>query len=198
MLDGFLQDIGRVCDSTTTSGHLPQQQLMLFAEGSRAKASVTSDPKQDYKISEADCGQSSLALLAKFDRDSLSWKTCQQSPNEDCCEFSETLPRSGTMRNGKLFQRPPLVQSTSVRGSLLWPTLKAKEDGRSPEAWAKARLRGYEVRKAKGTSSGGPASEKGSLAVYLRTIEGVSNGIVNPQWAEWYMGFPERWTETND
>ena len=182
-----------------TSAHSTQKQkqLTLCAVGSHAKGSVTSVQKQGCTINEADCGQSSLELLAKFDRDSLSWKTCPQSQNEDCCEFSETLPRSGTMRNGRLFRRPPLVQSTSVRGSSLWPTLKAKEDGRSPEAWAKARLRGYEVRKAKGTSSGGPASEKGSLAVYLRMIEGVSTGIVNPQWADWYMGFPEDWTETS-
>lgn len=76
----------------------------------------------------------------------------------------------------------------------MWPTLKAKEDGRSPEAWDRARMRGYEVRRAKGTSSGGPASAKGSLAVFLRRLEGVSGGLINPDWADWYMGFPVGWS----
>ena len=36
-------------------------------------------------------------------------------------EFSETLPRSGMMRNGSVFQLPPLVRLTGG-GSGLWPT----------------------------------------------------------------------------
>ena len=175
-----------------------QSQLTLFVEGSPAKASATLDQRQDCETVAADCGQSSEELLATFDPDSLSWKTSRRSQSEVSCVFSATLPRSGTMRSGRLFRRPPLVQSTSARGSLLWPTLKAKEDGRSPAAWDRARLRGYAVRKAKGTSSGGPASEKGSLAVFLRRMEGRDGGIINPTFAEWLMGFPAGWTETSD
>lgn len=98
------------------------------------------------------------------------------------------------MRSGIAYQLPPLALLTGGTGSGLWPTPKAREDGRSPEAWEKARMRGYEVRKAKGLSSGGPASSRGSLSVAVQIAEG-RRGKLNPDWREWLMGFPIKWTE---
>lgn len=76
-----------------------------------------------------------------------------------------------------------------------WPTPKAKEDGRTPEAWERARQRHYETRKEKGTSSGGPAGANGSLAVTVRRIEEEPKGKLSGQWTLALMGFPPDWCD---
>jgi hypothetical protein len=48
---------------------------------------------------------------------------------EGWTEFSETWPRSGTMRSGIAYQLPPLVRLTDETDSGLWPT-PARSDER--------------------------------------------------------------------
>ena len=64
----------------------------------------------------------SLALLAKWDRDSLSWKTSQRSLLVELETFSERFPTSGMMRSGELFERPTSEHRTEGSASSLWPT----------------------------------------------------------------------------
>jgi hypothetical protein len=62
------------------------------------------------------------------------------------------------------------VRVIAASAGSAWPTPKAQEDGRTPEQWEAARMRHYETRKSS-NSSGGPASEKGSLAVYVQAVQ---------------------------
>lgn len=64
--------------------------------------------------------------FANYDPDTSSWKTSQLSLLEGSTEFSETWPRSGTMRGGTAFLRQPLAPLTDATAfslSRLAPTL---------------------------------------------------------------------------
>jgi hypothetical protein len=169
-------------------------QSTLFAEDSLAKEFRPQANTRGLRTSGPDSGVSSLVLLAKYDPLTRLWKTLVPSRATGSAAFSETWPRSGSMRSGIAYQRPPLAHVTAETEHGSWPTPKAREDGRTPEAWEKARMRGYEVRKAKGISPGGPASSRGSLSVAVQIAEG-RHGKLNPEWREWLMGFPIGWTE---
>ena len=81
------------------------------------------------------------------------------------CSLTWTV--SATPRGRWLFRLRASAPSTKGIASGLWPTPKAQEDGRTPEAWDEARMRGYEARKQAGTK-GGPASANGSLSVAVQ------------------------------
>src|SRR3990167_8630412 len=74
-------------------------------------------------------GATSTEPFLYYDPATSSWKTYQRCFFEGWDEFSETFPRSGTMRSGKLFQRKPWVPSTKGKGSLSWPTPGAQSRG---------------------------------------------------------------------
>lgn len=76
-------------------------------------ASVASTP---------DSGRSMSGSFAMFDPDSSSWRTSQRSLFGGWTEFSETWPRSGSMRNGECFQRPRSALRTVENDSSSWPT----------------------------------------------------------------------------
>ncbi len=72
-------------------------------------------------------GESSSGSFARWDPDSYSWRTSQLSLLGDSTAFSETLPTSGSMRSGRLFQREPVVPLTGGTGSSSWPTAAATD-----------------------------------------------------------------------
>ena len=114
------------------------------------------------------CGRSSGEPFAVYDPDSSSWRTCRVSLVGEWETFLETYPPSGMTQSGKAYRRQPLAPRTSGTGSSLWPTPQATQDGRTPEQYDAARRRGYEKRKAKGTSLGGPSGKTGQLAVAVQ------------------------------
>lgn len=60
--------------------------------------------------------------LGFYDPGSHSLRTYQSSLVEDCTLSLETLPRSGMMRNGIVYQLPALVRLTGVTESTSFPT----------------------------------------------------------------------------
>lgn len=100
--------------------------LTWWLEASRVKTLVSQEMAQALTESEAECGTTWPASLAKFDRDTCSWKTAQLSLLGDLEEFSETWPRWGLMRNGECWERQTLAPRTSESASGLslsiWPT----------------------------------------------------------------------------
>lgn len=81
----------------------------------------------DSAESGQDSGVSSLALLAKYDPDSSSWRTAQCSLVEDSTSSLAILPRWGSMRSGRLYQRPKWVLPIAGSGSGSWPTQRARD-----------------------------------------------------------------------
>jgi hypothetical protein len=68
--------------------------------------------------SEAGSGANSGASLAKWDRDTCSWKTPQLLLLEEGCESLETLPPWGSTAGGELFQQPTPSGLLELRASI--------------------------------------------------------------------------------
>ena len=74
-------------------------------------------------------GLSSLDWFARYDPEASSWRTSQVSFLVDLNTYSETWPRSGSMRNGQVFERQTLVRPIAGSESLSsqWTTIRAEE-----------------------------------------------------------------------
>jgi len=139
--------------------------LTLYRADSLARISALREKAQELPASAADSGNSLRGSLAKYDRDSHTLKTAQHSLLEDSTLCCVTLPRSGSMRNGAVYQREKLAHRMSVIGcgySLPTPTASAMpcegtvrimrknwQEGRFTLEEASA-IAGKDVRKAQG------------------------------------------------
>ena len=87
---------GTTCGLST--GDRGAEKSIASAEASPAKTSRQQAKARASTESEAGCGASSPVLLARYDRDTRSWKTPQCSLFGDSDECLETFPRSGMMQ----------------------------------------------------------------------------------------------------
>jgi hypothetical protein len=95
-----------------------------------ARTLVQPEKAQALPESAAECGNTWLGLLGKYDPATHSLKTAQCSLLEDSTSCLQTLPRSGSMRNGMLYQRQTVVRNIGASESgLLLPTV-CKNEGR--------------------------------------------------------------------
>ena len=113
-------------------------------------------------------------LLERCNRDLLSLRTRQCSLLEDSVEFSPILTRWGSMRNGVVSERAPLVRHTSAKGSgSSLPTPSGCRSGKNHVA--------------------GRMDEWGGSSNPWRVTEiGKTHA---PAFEEWVMGWPVQWTE---
>ena len=108
-----------------TSPDLDCETLDLFPTGSlpAGPARGTARRARDlaWTIHAQDYGRKSPAWLARFDPVGSCWRTAQtclgSTGDVTLAEFSETWPRSGTMRSGTAYRLPPLTHPTSVIAS---------------------------------------------------------------------------------
>jgi hypothetical protein len=121
---------------------------------------------------------------ARFDRATSSWRTRQRSLAGDWEEFSETWPRSGSMRNGMCFQRPTLAPTICGNESGLLPTPRAS-DG------MKHRIRPASVVRASKRGHAGRLEDWVSLKEEITKNQCV---YLNPGWLESLMKWPIEWS----
>lgn len=133
-------------------------------------------------------GRSSRESFAFFDRDSSSWKTSQLSVFGGWVSFSETWPCSGMMRNGYVFLLRLSVGSTGGTGYSLWPTPTTSDSRRLGFSLKTLRrtFASREPRRGRGPSSGN----------LVEHMADEFERYPHPEFVEWLMGFPPRWTET--
>lgn len=74
-------------------------------------------------------GRSSLTPFAYYDPDSSCWRTSQGTFLLDSMLSSVTLPPSGSMHGGALYERPTLALATDEPGSLLLLATPVAGDG---------------------------------------------------------------------
>jgi hypothetical protein len=147
------------------------------------------------KANEAAYGENNSGALTFYDRQSQQWKTSQLCLNGTLAEFSEAWPRSGTMRNGTVYQRPPLVPRISATGYGYLPTpdksMGVMRGGITLMADAKTCYR-----KLNGEKRPSGATIGSSLRWCPEYIREAlrTGGFVNPVWLEALMGFPENWS----
>jgi hypothetical protein len=72
-------------------------------------------------------GLNTHGSLAKYDRTSRSWKTCQRSLFGGLIEFSPPYPKSGMTRNGRMYGPATWERPTGENGSGLWRTPSAAD-----------------------------------------------------------------------
>lgn len=84
---------------------LGRVSLRSWLAASRAKTSALPGKGPASAESVPDCGPTLPGSLARWNPSSSSWRTRQRSLTGGLVEFSETLPRWGSMRNMELFQR---------------------------------------------------------------------------------------------
>lgn len=164
----------------------------------------------DWMARNQGCGRSLSGWFAQYDRSTHSLKTAQRLLFADSTECSVTLPRSGSMRNGRLFQRPMSERRIGANAS-----------GFSRIADASARFglacsaamssitislvnTAAQTAKAKGLiptltasdwkTASKPGQRRGQLTDPAMGVI-PAGGKLNPAFAEWLMGWPIGWTE---
>jgi hypothetical protein len=150
-----------------------EELLKSFRAGFLAKTLVSRARGGALMQAEADCGAKWPASLAKYDRDSRSWKTPQCSLLAGLDEFSETWPRWATMRGGACWEQrtPAGLTSGSESGSQPFFTPTARD--------------------YKGMSGAGLRQRHGDK----HNLADCIGGTPNPDWSEWLMGWPIGWTD---
>ena len=134
-----------------------------------AKTSVQPEKGPELKASDLECGWKWHGSFVKWDRATSSWKTGQCSLLAGLDEFSETWPRWGMMRDGECSElvTPERNMSETESGFLPTPTSHNAKEGNYP-------------------------SEHRRNTPLLATHAG---GKINPEWTEWLMGWPIKWTD---
>lgn len=192
------RSIGRECRSMKMSPPLnsPEVRQMLSAEDSPARILAEPVTKSESRESAADCGLNTVEQFATLDPATSSWRTSQTCLLEGWESFSATWPRSGTMRNGTVFLRPPLVPRISVTGFGYLPTpdrsMGEMHGGMTHDADLMTCFR-------KETTGLRPSGARIGSSLrwcpeYIREMQ-RTGGDVNPEWIEVLMGFPTTWTE---
>lgn len=156
---------------------LPPLTLSVAGSPARMSRTLTQEAKDSTVIGRG-FGLNTPELLASFDRSSLSWRTSQLLLMTDSTECLDRLPSSGTMLNGRLYQRAPWVPHIheSACSSVPTPTASDFRGGRTKETSEKV--------------GRGP---KNNYRDFCRQILGLR--YPSPELTEWHMGFPIGWSE---
>ncbi len=73
-----------------------------------------------WLVADQGCGTSTIGSSKKSSRDSRLWKTLAGSHLKDSTKCFDALPRSGTMRNGRIYAPPMSERPTEGNESGLW------------------------------------------------------------------------------
>lgn len=167
-----------VLDSSPEQRRYPGNSSFVAGSPDPAKTFPQPEKVLESLENEAAFGLNLPGSLARYDRDSSSWKTPQCSLIEGWDGFSETWPRWGSMRNGVCWGLPTPERSTPVIGFGFLPTpLKSDGDGGTRRLNRKKTF--YNLREW--------WAEQG---------HGKSRPSRRPQFWEWMMGWPLDWTKS--
>lgn len=142
--------------------------------------SATTDIKQS-RMTSGGCGRSFIDWFANYDPDMSCWRTSQACLLEDLDRFSETWPRAGMTRNGRAYERRPLVRRRIATEYSLWPTPVASDAKRVKEFSMAVLTADYIKRR-------GGAYLAGALAAEFSCAQTAT-------FTEWLMGYPKNWTD---
>jgi len=149
---------------------------------SHAKISAVQEKGQDSMVKKVVFGERCNVLFMRYDRNTSSLKTHHCLWEEDLQQSSVTLPRWGMTQDGVFLEQAPLVVGIYEKGAGCWPT-PLKEEGPGGKhkklTDAVAIAEGYRPRYYNEPGTEGKEAFTGS---------------VNPEWAEWLMGWPMGWT----
>ena len=157
-LDGLASPAIQTCPNC---GGPMLRPSMSSAAASPARTSASPVAERESGEHARVFGPRCSGSLASYDPAISSWRTCQLSLFEDSTSSSVTLPRSGSMRNGTVYEHATSVPRMSASASGLWPTPVAHDDGKTPEAHLAMKQR----------MKGGPRNTITSLTVMVKAVE---------------------------
>ena len=173
-----LSRFGLTC-AVLTESH-GEELLMSFLAGFRAKTLVQMGTVPASTDAAQDCGQKWRESSVKYDLNLSAWKTLHDSGEKVLPWSSVTLPKWGMAASGSVFQHRTVERPMKETGCGLWPTAKATIRGDCPSE---------RLRRTPDLPS----------AIKMRPLpdgsEPLQDGQLNPQWVEWFMGWPIGWTE---
>jgi hypothetical protein len=147
--------------STPSTANLGAEKWISSLPASHANRSLLPERTVDLTMTVGS-GLQSQELSLRYDRVSLCWKTCHQLFDTDYPLSSQTLPNSGSMRNGDCIAQPMLEPLTDGNDGGVWPTPTAFDSSTpaniSPEA-RERQLRRGDPNGSRRTSSGSLAKE---------------------------------------
>lgn len=131
--------LARLCSRMSAPSRAWVRPTWCWA-GSPAKTSASQASAPASMVNAAGCGPIWFTYLGTFDPGSYSLRTSQGCLlTGRCAEFSETFPRSGSMRNGRVYARPTSVLRTNGGASLSWATPDTAPDAANSGANVKNR-----------------------------------------------------------
>ena len=193
-----------------------EELLTWFRAGFPARTSAQQTATaMESTVPGACSGESSRGSFARYDRDMSSWRTAQTSLFGASAECLETWPRWGLMVDGACYPQQPLEHGTCESGSGLLPPLQARDwkDGTNPRPhWRHSeslpvvlnnnpRLPTLTANDCKpaGRVEVLEYRQKNRRTTVQRLRAAVTEpeqlgGTLNPNWCEWFMGWPIGWT----
>lgn len=209
---------GMTCERLTA--RCGAELLTSYLAAFHARTSAQPEKVPESTARARGSGASSPGSFARYDRASSSWKTAQCSLVAGLDAFSETWPRSGSMRSGACYLRPPLAPHICASASGYWPTpnvigfrsdgelaLLARQTTNHAEFVAMSD-RAARSKRERAWPTPCVAMVNGSSAGALTRISGKSrsndrldyavekdgkHGRLNPLWVDWLMGWPIGW-----
>lgn len=152
-------------------------------------------------------GRISGRLFATYDRGSRSWRTSPTTEGSDSIEFSGTVPKTGSMSGGHLYELPtqghPITENVC---SLLLPTPKASLRGDCPSERSRRSPDLVSVKYHFPEDGSGPDYEP--AITHWESLTREAPGPKEPnkngnqrlavRFNEWMMGLPEGWVSDSD
>ncbi len=173
-----LSRFGLTCAVLTESRG--EELLMSFLAGFPARTLARTVTVPALKVRVPGYGLKWQESSMRYDLSLSAWKTLQGSEEKVLPWLSVILPKWGMSANGFVYQHPIAERPTKETVSGLWPTAKASIRGDCPSE---------RLRKTPDLPS----------AIKMRPLPDGNappqNGQLNPEWVEWFMGWPIGWTE---
>jgi hypothetical protein len=184
---GKTMDVFDLSQSGLTSkllmAHHGEDLLTSYLGDFPVRTSVWSEAGPESTENARGSGRKWRGSFAKYDQDSCLWRTAQCSLLGGLEPFLETWPSWGSMHDGECSAHttPGWITCGNVSG--LWPTPTASDEkGSVTPQTAKKRA---------------AKSSRGVRLPEFLTLKGLlPGGRHNPEFSEWLMGWPLRWTGT--
>lgn len=166
---------------------VPNRSISSLA-ASRVRTSAAPEQGPGSPAKGPACGPNTPASFASYDLDMRLSKMSKPCSGGGLTGSSEIWPRSGMMRNGMCFRRPPLAPRIYVKGLSLLPT---------PVAIEGQPVRQYLRREETWQSTGNLTARLIGLVYGLRDRDPRPpyRLIAAPSFVEWMMGVPIGWTD---
>lgn len=198
-----------------------EELLKLFRADFPVKTSARQEMEQGCPVNNLHSGLRCFESYARWNPDTSSWKTSLPLFTEDLEPFSGDFPKVGIMRHGKLYRLETVEHHTcgsdSGYSEKKWRTPTASDATRGGVVTNATQsgsltqqvntlmrcptptVNGNNNRKGLSKNSGD------GLATWVKNFTNLApngkdaqldgEGMLNPNWVEWLMGFPIHWTQ---